>query len=101
MVEKRRRLLVDQAVKRQMEEAWRYIHQDSVQQAEQWRAQVLASFKSLLVHPEKYPPDKYRLNNDGNYRAYELLSYRVSYHVSDKQITVLRLRHTKMNPLKY
>ena len=78
-----------------------YIRQDSIQQAEQMNAQLLASFKALLQHPKKYPPDKYRLNNDGSYRAYELLKYRVSYHVSDMQVTVLRIRHTKMNPLTY
>jgi plasmid stabilization system protein ParE len=61
-------------------------------------AKILASIKELAGQPEKYPRDKYRLNNDGSYRAFEIYKYRVSYHVSPEQITVIMIRHTKMEP---
>jgi hypothetical protein len=41
------------------------------------------------------------LNNDGTYRAYQKYRYWITCHVSTDQITVMRIRHAKMNPLKY
>jgi len=52
----------------------------------------------LTDHPEKHPRDKYHLNNDGSYRAFEIYKYRISYHVSQEKIIVIMLRHTKMEP---
>ncbi len=54
---------------------------------------------SLPENPEKYPPDKYRKNNPGNYRAFEAYSYRVAYRYSE--IRILRLRHVRQEPKEY
>lgn len=48
-----------------------------------------------------YPLDKYRMNNDGSFRAYELLRYRVSYQIIEKEIIIVRVRHTSMEPKQY
>jgi plasmid stabilization system protein ParE len=101
MVAKTLRLVIDNPAKVHLQEACQYIRKDSVQHAEQVKAGLLASFKELLRHPQKCPLDKYRLNNDGSYRAYELFKYRISYHVTAEQVTILRIRHTKMNPQQY
>ncbi|WP_119080756.1 type II toxin-antitoxin system RelE/ParE family toxin [Chitinophaga alhagiae] len=53
---------------------------------------------SLLTHPEQCAPDKYKLNNDGSFRAFELHRLRVSYRYTGREIRIVRVRHTRMNP---
>lgn len=64
-------------------------------------AKILASIKELAARPEKHPTDKYCLKKDGSYRAFEIYKYRISFHVSQEQITVIMIRHTKMEPKSY
>ena len=92
---------IDNEAKESLKEVYNFIKKDSLQNAENVRNKILASIKDLLNNPEKYPPDKYRFNNDPSYRAYEIYKYRISYHVSPQEIRVIRIRHTKMNPQEY
>jgi plasmid stabilization system protein ParE len=69
--------------------------------AEKVKRGILLKIDSLLKHPEKFNPDKYKLNNDGSFRVFELYHYRVSYRFIATEIKIIRLRHAKMNPLKY
>ncbi len=101
MVMKKQRIIIDDDAKRSLREAYVYIRKDSLQNAEKVRIKILASIKNLAANPEQHPPDKYRLDNEGSFRAYELYKYRISYHISPSEIRVIRIRHTKMNPLEY
>ncbi len=76
---------------------YNYIKEDSVQNAETVRDNIIDSVSGLngkIVHR----PDKYKRNNDGTYRAFEIYSCRISYRITSIQIKVLRLRHVKMRP---
>lgn len=101
MVKSKLKIVVDNEAKLQLRKAYNYIKKESVQGAEKVRSEILASIKELMKNPKRHGPDKYRLNNDGSYRAYEIYKYRITYHVSADQITIIRIRHTKMNPLEY
>jgi addiction module RelE/StbE family toxin len=101
MVDSKLRVVIDDEAKKSLRAAYQYIKKDSPQNAEQVRATITASFSQLIKNPVRYGPDKYRLNNDGSYRAYEIKSYRITYHVMEKEIRIIRIRHTKMNPLRY
>ena len=102
MVDKKLRVVIDEEVKRCLSEAYRYIREDSLQNAEKVRARILATIKELPKNPLHHAPDKYRMKNeDDAYRACEVYSYRITYHVSAGEIRVIRIRHTKMNPLEY
>jgi addiction module RelE/StbE family toxin len=101
MVSKKLKVVIDNEAKKSLQEAYRYIKKDSLQNAEKVKAKILASIKELVKNPERHGPDKYRLNNDGSYRAYEIYKYRITYHVAQDEIHVIRIRHTKMNPLEY
>ena len=57
--------------------------------------------ESLPENPEKFPPDKYKMKNDGSFRAFELFSYRVAYQITSKEIRILRVRHIRMEPLEF
>lgn len=63
--------------------------------------EILASIKELMANPQKYPRDKYRKDQDRSFRAFEIHEYRITCHVSDEEIRMIRLRHTKINPLNY
>ena len=78
-----------------------FIKASSYQNAVIIRAEILKSFKDLLKSPERYPLDKFKLNNDGSFRAYELYHLRITYHISENQIEILRIRHIKRSPLEY
>ena len=86
---------------RQLDDLVKYIEEDSLVAAEKVKRGILLKIDGLLKHPEKFNPDKYKLNNDGSFRAFELYHYRVSYRFIANEIRIIRLRHTKMNPLKY
>ena len=85
----------------QLEKAYEYILKDSFQNAEKVRRDILQSTHKLPDHPEIYSPDKYKKNNDGSFRAYELHSYRIAYKIITERIIIVRVRHTKREPKLY
>ena len=98
MVKKPLTVVWDNEAKAQLRKAYNYIKKDSLQSAEKVKKEIAQIAKDLIKNPQFYPPDKYRHNNDGSFRAYELHHYRIAYHVGKEQITILRVRHTKMEP---
>ncbi|MBV9961553.1 MAG: type II toxin-antitoxin system RelE/ParE family toxin [Parafilimonas sp.] len=86
---------------KQFEAGIRYIAADSIQNAEKVRNEILEKVEKLILHPEVYSLDKYKTNNDGSYRAFELHRYRVAYRVLENEIFILRVRHTSREPKKY
>ena len=92
---------IEHSAKLELKKAYEYIRKRSYQNAEKVKAKILQSIKALSRHPEMHPPDKYCLDNDGKFRAYEIYSYRITYYTGENKIIVLRIRHTKMNPVNY
>ena len=102
MVKKVRHVVVwDKPAYTSLQKAYSYIKKDSLANAEKVRKEILKIAHSLADHPEKYPPDKFKENNPGNYRAFEKFSYRVAYKVMQKQIIILRVCHVKQEPKEY
>ena len=85
----------------QLKSACDYIKQDSAVNSEKVRKRILAAAMSLALHPNKHPADKHKTDNDGSYRAFVVYRYRISYLVQDSEITIMRVRHTSMEPLEY
>ena len=85
----------------QLAKAYKYISIDSYQNAEKVKKDILVSTHKLASNPDMYPPDKYRKNNDGSFRAYELHRYRIAYRVTEKEIIIICVRHTGMEPKQY
>jgi plasmid stabilization system protein ParE len=86
---------------KQLAQAYEYILESSPQNAQKIKEAILTSTRKLPAHPEKHPPDKYRKNNDKSFRAYELHRLRIAYRVTEKEIIIVRVRHTKMEPKSY
>ena len=85
----------------QFNKAILHIAADSVQNAENVHADILEKIEGIVVSPERYPLDKYKLQNDGSYRAFELHRLRVAYYVGTEVIRILRVRHTSREPQGY
>jgi len=102
MVKKSKLVLVwDKPGYASLQQAYDYIRKDSVSNADKVRKQILAMADNLPDHPQKHPPDKFKRNNKGNYRAFEKHAYRIAYRITEKEIIILRVRHVKLEPKKY
>jgi len=78
-----------------------YISLDSTKNALKVVEAIVNAVYKAANNPEVYNPDKYKINNDGTYRAFEKYHYRISYRFERNVIRVLRVRHTKMKPKAY
>ncbi len=64
--------------KRQLQALYQYIKQDSPLIAKKVIDDLLDVTIGLVTNPEKYPLDKYKIPNDGSFRAFELNHYGIS-----------------------
>ncbi len=80
---------------------YRYISEDSVQNAMKVVDDIITAAEKAIINPTYYNPDKFKINNDGSYRAFEKHKYRVVYRYQKNVIRILRVRHTKMEPKNY
>jgi len=85
----------------ELRKAFEYISQDSLQNARKVVDEITTLADKLPEQPEKFPPDKYKKDNDGSWRAFEKLHYRISYRITKKEIRIIRMRHTSRSPLEY
>lgn len=49
----------------------KHIAEDSIQNAEQVSQDILSVIDLIPSHPEKFPPDKFKTENNGSFRAFE------------------------------
>ena len=82
-------------------EAIQYIRKDSPQNADKVKREILEKISELSKRPEIHNPDKYKIDNDGSYRALELHRFRVSYFIKESEIIITRVRNTNQEPLAY
>lgn len=80
---------------------YKYISEDSPQNAIKVVNDIIAAAEKAINNPEYYNPDKYKIDNDGSYRAFEKHRYRIAYRYKKNTIRVLRVKHTSMEPKGY
>lgn len=78
--------------------AIQYIKKASPQNAQKVRRDIIKSTKELAHTPFSHPMDKYKLRNNGSYRAYELHHFRIGYFIAEHEIRIVRVRHTSQEP---
>ncbi len=96
-----RQIKWDKQATLQFDAAMHYIRNDSPANAERLKKQLLEKISQLAINAEIYTLDKYKKGNQGEYRAFELYRYRISYLVKEKEIIITRIRHTSQAPKKY
>ena len=75
----KKKVVWDEVAISALKDAYTYIKSDSLQQAEKVKQEIIQSTKKLSDYPEMHPPDKYRIDNDPRFRAFEKNNYRISY----------------------
>ncbi len=88
----------DDEAKVSLRKLYQYIKTESPQNAIKVRDEIIESITGILSHPERYPLDKQKLNNDGSVRAFEKHKQRIAYQVGEKEIRIIRLRSTHKEP---
>ena len=63
--------------------------------------EILIKIKQLPETFQHHSLDRYKLNNDGSFRAFELDRYRISFRVKSIEIRILHIRHTSRLPKKH
>jgi plasmid stabilization system protein ParE len=101
MVKKQYELVWTKRSQLQMKAAYNYISEDSPKNAAKVIEDIAVAVNKASTNPEFYGPDKYKINNDNSYRAFEKYHYRIVYRFTKNIIRVLRVRHTKMEPKTY
>ena len=98
---KKRRVIWSQNSKQELHEIYDHIKKDSLKNADKVRKTIVSATMNLPSHPKRYAVDKYKINNDGTFRAFQVFQYRIVYQVTETDIIILRVRHTSMEPLNY
>ena len=101
MVEKKRKIVWDINAKEQLQKIYLYIKEDSISSAQKVKKEILTTVSKLQENPEIFPPDRFKRDNHGNYRAFEKHNYRIAYKNTDREIRILRIRHTGREPLEF
>lgn len=101
MVEKENAVVWTKRSQLHMKQAFEYISKDSPQNALNVLKDIVAAVNKAISNPEFYNADKYKMNNEGSYRAFEKHHYRIVYRFADNVIRVLRVRHTGREPKEY
>lgn len=101
MVGKKREVIWDEEAKLHLKEIIKYIRRASPQGAEKVKSEILQTTKLLNQTPDVFSEDRFKLVNDGSYRAFTVFHYRVSYRITDNAVKVLRIRHTSREPFDY
>ena len=86
---------------RQFNAAIEYIRQDSEQSADKVREKILDKISELTDDKTVHRKDTCKKNNDGNYLYFEILKYRIVYYAAPKEVFIIRIRHTGMEPKSY
>jgi plasmid stabilization system protein ParE len=99
MVRRKRKVVWDIIALEQLREIYLYIRKESPQGALKVRNKITALVNEIPLNPEGYEPDRFKISNDGSYRALTVYHYRVSYRITARAINILQVRHTSREPL--
>jgi plasmid stabilization system protein ParE len=86
---------------RQFNAVIEYIRKDSDQNADKVKEKILAKINELAEDKTVHRKDPYKKNNDGNFLYFEILKYRIVYYAELKEVFIIRVRHTGMEPKSY
>jgi len=86
----------------QLDKALDFItEQGFIAYADELQERIITKVDNLVTNYGLYPTDKYKIDNDGSYHAFEVDEYRISYRVKDPQIKIIRVRHSSRKTIKY
>ena len=96
-----KKIVWDERAVAQFEKICNYIVEQSPQNADNLKSEIIHTLEKIPANPEKHPADKYRNKNKGDYRAFELHHVRIAYQITAEHILILRIRSTHQEPKTY
>jgi mRNA-degrading endonuclease RelE of RelBE toxin-antitoxin system len=100
-VEEQRKIVWNSSALKTMSQALRRISEESIQGAELVEKGIIRKLRQASFNPYRFPPDKLKNKNNGNFRYFTTHSYRLSYRIKETEIRVLIIRHVKRKPKNY
>ncbi len=85
----------------QFEKLYEYVYLSSPQNAGKLKQEIIDKIESVPVQPKKYPRDKFRKGNQGDFRAFEIHHVRIAYQITANHIFIIRVRSTHQEPMEY
>lgn len=96
-----RKIIWNKVAVKSLQNSLKWISKESFLQAENVEQSILLKIESLKTQPDKFPLDKFKVKNDGSFRAFEDKDHRISYRVLKDSIRILRVRHVRQRPKPY
>ena len=79
-----------------------FIEENEFQEyAEKVEKEILNRIRSLPETFHYQSLDRYKIDNDGSFRAFEFERYRISFRVKTTEIRILHIRHTSRLPKRH
>jgi plasmid stabilization system protein ParE len=97
-VEKNRRITWNLSAADSLINLLSWIKEHSLQGAEIVEQGIYTKLEQALKNPLRFPPDKHRLDNTGNFRCFVSHSYSITYEITESEIRVVRIVHVKQKP---
>lgn len=101
VIKKKRSIQWDDEAKLYFKQAIQYIKQESPQGATTVKRAIIEHVAVLKDDAGIYEADRFKIDNDGSYRAVTVYSYRITYKITPTHIRILRVRHTSQDPIVY
>lgn len=93
----KRKIVWDSQAKDQLKEYCDLIRLDSPTAAKKVRKAIMETINLLKDTPNMFATDRFIDSKLGNYRAFTKWSYRITYLVTDKDVFIVKVMHTKQD----
>ena len=95
-----RKIIWSFKAKESLDNIYKYIKNDSLQNAKKVKRKIVEVVDDLLVFPEKYPCETFLDKAKGNFRFVVIWSYKIIYEITVDKIIILDIFHTAQSPTK-
>ncbi len=100
MRRKKLQILWDKQAKKNLDEIYSYISEDSVTAAKKVKKELIKLVRSLNDFPEKFSVEEFLKDEPENYRSVSKWSYKIIYEVTEENIIIIDLFLTSQHPSK-
>ena len=100
MVKAKYEIIWDKEARDYFRTAIKYIKKESPQGAKAVRIEILKTVKSITNNPFIFELDRFRKDNPGDFRAFTVFHFRLTYRITSDYIQIVRMRHTSQEPLE-
>ena len=95
---KKYKVIWDTFAKASLKSIVEYIKEDSPSAAQKVKSELLKLAKSLNDKPNRFSKEPYLADREGNYRSVSKWSYKIIYKVTETQVYILDIFHTRKDP---